>query len=152
MWFGWDGQVVRVSSLVDRRKVRNLRSNRQAALLVVDPDDDYRYMELRGTVERMEEDVDHAFIDEMARRYLRVPTYPWRRPGDRRGWSRRELFVGLDGHRRSLPPPGRTSLRIALASRPPKDLKRAGRRAPGVIWAGEAGDCFSSIWSWSGWS
>lgn len=84
VWFGWDGESIRVSSLDTRQKVKNLRRHPQAALLVVDPDDDYRYIELRGRVVRMEEDVDHAFIDEMARRYLLVDSYPWRRPGDRR--------------------------------------------------------------------
>jgi PPOX class probable F420-dependent enzyme len=84
VWFGWDGEVIKVSSLATRQKVRNLERNPGASLLVMDPDDDYRYIELRGRVVRMEEDLDHAYIDEMARRYLRVDTYPWRRPGDRR--------------------------------------------------------------------
>ncbi|HEY7704758.1 MAG TPA: PPOX class F420-dependent oxidoreductase [Acidimicrobiia bacterium] len=84
VWFGWDGEVIKVSSLQTRQKVRNLQRNPGASLLVVDPDDDYRYIELRGRVVRMEEDLDHAYIDEMAKRYLRVDSYPWQRPGDRR--------------------------------------------------------------------
>jgi hypothetical protein len=53
-----------------RQKYRNLIAHPQVAALIVDPDDPYRYVELRGDAEIDEEPTRGTkFIDEVARRY-----------------------------------------------------------------------------------
>jgi hypothetical protein len=48
---------------------------------VVDPDDPYNVVIVRGTVEATEDGAD-AHIDALAKKYLDVDTYPMRRPGE----------------------------------------------------------------------
>jgi hypothetical protein len=54
----------------------------RVALSTVDPANAYRYLEVRGTVERIEPAPDRAFIDAMARKYLGQDCYPFGKPGD----------------------------------------------------------------------
>lgn len=54
------------------------------ALSIVDPTNPYRYLEIRGTVVRIDEDPDKAFINRMARKYIDQDVYPWSQPGDER--------------------------------------------------------------------
>jgi hypothetical protein len=49
-----------------------------------DPENPYRYLEVRGEVDRVEDDQDNAFIDAMAKKYLDEDVYPWHQPGDER--------------------------------------------------------------------
>jgi hypothetical protein len=50
----------------------------------VDPEDSFRYLEIRGVVERTEEDPELSFINSMAKKYLGVDEYQNHRPGDER--------------------------------------------------------------------
>jgi PPOX class probable F420-dependent enzyme len=84
VWFGWDGEHLLFSQTTGRQKYRNLQRNPKIALSIVDPENDYRYLELRGTVERIDPDPDNAFIDSMAKKYMNVEKYPWHQPGDQR--------------------------------------------------------------------
>jgi hypothetical protein len=54
------------------------------AVSVQDPENPYRYLEVRGEVDRVEDDQDNAFIDAMAKKYLDEDVYPWHQPGDER--------------------------------------------------------------------
>ncbi len=49
-----------------------------------DPDNSYRYLEIRGTVARIDDDPANAFIDSMAKKYMGVDAYPFHQPGDER--------------------------------------------------------------------
>ena len=70
LWFGWDGEFLRFAQLVGAdRKRRNLERDPRVAVSIVDPANMYRYVEVRGTVERIEPDVDRAFINAMAQKY-----------------------------------------------------------------------------------
>ncbi len=51
---------------------------------MVDPENPYRYLEIRGVVERIDEDPDRAFINSMAKKYLGMDEYPYHQPGDER--------------------------------------------------------------------
>jgi PPOX class probable F420-dependent enzyme len=48
MWFGFDGEHLRFSHTTKRAKFRNLQANPSMSLLIVDPDQPERYLELRG--------------------------------------------------------------------------------------------------------
>ena len=84
VWFGWDGTHVLFSQTTTRQKVRNLERDPRIALSIVDPDNPYRYLEIRGVVERVDPDPDIAFINSMAKKYLGQDRYPWHRPEDER--------------------------------------------------------------------
>ena len=84
VWFDWDGEHVRFSKTKARQKYRNLHRDPRIALSIVDPDDPFRYPEIRGAVERIEEDADLAFINSMAKKYFGEDEYRNHRPGDER--------------------------------------------------------------------
>ncbi|HEU5434601.1 MAG TPA: PPOX class F420-dependent oxidoreductase, partial [Thermomicrobiales bacterium] len=76
VWFDWDGERIFFSQTTGRQKVRNIQSEPRVALSIIDPDNPYRYLEIRGVVERIEPDPDKAFIDKMAKKYLGAEKYP----------------------------------------------------------------------------
>jgi PPOX class probable F420-dependent enzyme len=83
VWFDWDGTFLRFAQVTGyRQKVRNLQREPRVALSIVDPANAYRYLEVRGAVERIEPDPAWAFINAMARKYLGQDRYPFGTPGD----------------------------------------------------------------------
>lgn len=84
VWFGWDGQHLTFSQTTTRQKIKNLERDPRIAVALVDPENLYRYLEIRGTVVRVDPDPDRAFINAMAQKYLGVEMYPWHQPGDQR--------------------------------------------------------------------
>jgi PPOX class probable F420-dependent enzyme len=69
MWFVWDGEFIRFTHTNFRRKYRNIRANPAVAISIIDPEDRYRYLEVRGVVERIDPDPDGAFFVRLAKRY-----------------------------------------------------------------------------------
>lgn len=84
VWYAWDGSELSFSQTTGRQKYRNLQRSPRIALSIADPDNPYRYIEIRGVVDRIDEDPDNAFIDSMAKKYLGEDHYPWHQPGDHR--------------------------------------------------------------------
>ncbi|BBL78510.1 PPOX class F420-dependent enzyme [Rubrobacter xylanophilus] len=84
VWFDWDGEYIKFSQTTARQKYRNVRRDPRVALSIVDPENPYRYLEIRGVVEKIEDDPDYAFINAMAKKYLGVDEYPYHQPGDER--------------------------------------------------------------------
>ncbi len=83
VWIEFDGRYVLFNTAVGRQKDRNLVRDGRVALSITDPENPYRYIEVRGHVaERTEEGAD-AHIEHMAQKYLGTP-YPYRQPGERR--------------------------------------------------------------------
>ena len=69
MWFAFDGENLRFTHTRTRQKFRNLAANPSAALSVADPDRPYRYLEVRGVLERVEPDPEGRFYQELSTRY-----------------------------------------------------------------------------------
>lgn len=84
VWFDWDGEQLRFSQTTTRQKLRNVERDPRVSISILDPNNGYRYLELRGVVERVDPDPDKAFIDRMAQKYLGQEKYPWNQPGDER--------------------------------------------------------------------
>lgn len=83
VWFGWDGTFLRFAQVSGyQQKVRNLQREPRVALSIVDPANAYRYLEVRGRVERIDPDPDWVFINAMAKKYLDQDQYPFGKPGD----------------------------------------------------------------------
>ncbi len=76
VWFGWDGENLLFSQTKGRQKCRNIGREPRIALSIVDPANDYRYLEVRGTVVRVDDDPDNAFINGMAKKYIGQDVYP----------------------------------------------------------------------------
>lgn len=70
MWFAWDGEVIRMTHTKTRQKFRNLEKEPRIALSLADPDDQYRFLEVRGVVETIEDDDEQAsFYKGLQKRY-----------------------------------------------------------------------------------
>jgi PPOX class probable F420-dependent enzyme len=69
MWFSYDGESVRLTHTRTRQKYRNLMADPAIALSISDPDQPYRYLELRGVLDRVEPDPQGTFFRSLGRRY-----------------------------------------------------------------------------------
>src|SRR5262249_27476515 len=65
-----------------RVKARNLKKDAPVALAIADPDNPYRYVQIRGRVRRVTEDGAAAHIDSLAKKYLGQDKYPYAAPGE----------------------------------------------------------------------
>lgn len=75
VWCSRDGDHVLVNTAAGRRKERNVRKNPQVALTAVDPQDPYRWIDVRGTVAEIVEDTDYSNINAHAKLYFGKDRY-----------------------------------------------------------------------------
>jgi len=68
MWFLADGDTVMLSLNTARQKMKNLRANPAATLLILDLANPYRYLEIRGDAEITPDD-DYKFADQLGAKY-----------------------------------------------------------------------------------
>jgi PPOX class probable F420-dependent enzyme len=74
VWVDWDGTCARVNTTLERHKGRNLAANPKVSLLVVDPDNTDRYLQVRGDAELVSEGaLEH--LDALTRSSTRHPGY-----------------------------------------------------------------------------
>jgi PPOX class probable F420-dependent enzyme len=82
VWFDFDGDHLRINSAKGRLKDKNMRRDKRVALSIQDPDNPYRYLEIRGDVVDVTESGADAHIDSLAKKYLDKDRYPFRAPGE----------------------------------------------------------------------
>lgn len=82
VWFDYDGSYLRINSAKGRRKDKNMRRRPDVALAISDPDNPYRYLQIRGKVVEITEEAADAHIDALAKKYLGQERYPFRQPGE----------------------------------------------------------------------
>jgi PPOX class probable F420-dependent enzyme len=82
VWCDFDGTYVRINTARGRVKDRNLKANPVVALSAQDPDNPYRYVQVRGRVAEMTEQGADAHIDALAKKYTGLDKYPHRQPGE----------------------------------------------------------------------
>jgi PPOX class probable F420-dependent enzyme len=82
VWVDLDGDLVVVNTAKNRQKDRNMRRDPHVALAIIDPENPYRYLEIRGRVAEISEDGADAHIDKMAKKYLGADKYPYRQSGE----------------------------------------------------------------------
>ena len=82
VWVDFDGALIRFNTAKGRVKDKNLRRNPRLALSIQDPDNPYRYMQVRGRVTEITEQGADAHIDALAKKYIDQDKYPWRRPDE----------------------------------------------------------------------
>lgn len=69
MWFEYDGEHLLFTHTTYRAKYRNLQANPSMSLLVVDPDDPMRFVEVRGALVETRPDPTGAFYVHLGQRY-----------------------------------------------------------------------------------
>ncbi len=74
VWVDFDGACARINTTLERRKVRNIRADPKVSLLVVDPDNTSRFLQVRGDAELGTEGA-LGHLDALTREYTRHPAY-----------------------------------------------------------------------------
>jgi PPOX class probable F420-dependent enzyme len=74
VWCDYDGECVCVNTTQERQKGRNMLRNPKVSLLIVDPENTGRYLELRGEVEIITNNVIEQ-LDRVTRKYTRHPQF-----------------------------------------------------------------------------
>ncbi|KQO05779.1 PPOX class F420-dependent oxidoreductase [Agreia sp. PsM10] len=69
MWFLRDGDTLRFTHTTKRAKFRNLQHNPSMSLSVIDPENPFRYLEVRGRLIAVEPDPTGAFYVVLGKRY-----------------------------------------------------------------------------------
>ena len=82
VWFDYTNGVVRVNTVKGRVKARNLSVGKRVAMSIADPDNPYRYIQIRGTVSKETTDGAKEHIDSLAKKYLWKDVYPWHNDKD----------------------------------------------------------------------
>ena len=74
VWIDVDGGYTQANTTLERQKGRNLLTNPKVSLLVVDPENTARFMQIRGDAELITEGaLDH--LDRLTRKYTVHPAY-----------------------------------------------------------------------------
>jgi PPOX class probable F420-dependent enzyme len=82
LWIEADGDDLLVNTARGRAKARNIDRDPRVGITVVDPDNPYGVVAVRGTVIGVTTDGADDHIDRLAKKYLGVDTYPNRRPDE----------------------------------------------------------------------
>jgi PPOX class probable F420-dependent enzyme len=83
VWVDVEGDKVSFNTALGRAKPKHLQHDPRASLLMVDPNDSYKWVAVSGRAELTEEGAD-AQIDKLAKKYLGKAEYPWRNPEETR--------------------------------------------------------------------
>ena len=83
VWVDVEGDKVSFNTARGRAKPKHLEHDPRASLLMVDPNNAFRWVAVSGQAELTEEGAD-AQIDKLAKKYLGKDEYPWRNPEETR--------------------------------------------------------------------
>ena len=84
VWVDVQGGRPVLNSAEGRAWVRNLERDPRVTLTVVNTENPYEYLEVRGRVAERTHDGADAHIDALAKKYMDADTYPLRQPGEQR--------------------------------------------------------------------
>lgn len=84
VWIDYDGECVVFNTAAGRQKDKNLQARPMTSVMLVDPDNPYRYLEVRGSVIERTTDGADDHINKMAKKYLGQDVYPFRQAGEQR--------------------------------------------------------------------
>ena len=83
VWVDVEGDKVSFNTALGRAKPRHLEHDPRASVLMVDPNNSYKWVAVSGPAELTEEGAN-AQIDKLAKKYLGKDEYPWRNPQETR--------------------------------------------------------------------
>jgi PPOX class probable F420-dependent enzyme len=82
VWFEFDGQNILINSAKGRVKDRNMRRDPRVGVDIVDPDNPYRHLSIRGRVVDITENGADEHIDKLSKKYIGQDRYPYRGSGE----------------------------------------------------------------------
>jgi PPOX class probable F420-dependent enzyme len=82
VWVDYADGLVRINTAKGRVKARNMKTGVPVALAIMDPDDPYRHVQIRGRIKRIVEEGANRHIDALAKKYLGKDKYPFSQPGE----------------------------------------------------------------------
>jgi PPOX class probable F420-dependent enzyme len=82
VWVDYDGQHILINSAKGRVKDKNMRRDPRVGLDLLDPENPYRHLSVRGRVVDITEQGADAHIDKLAQKYLGKDKYPFRSAGE----------------------------------------------------------------------
>jgi PPOX class probable F420-dependent enzyme len=80
VWVDTDGEHILINTAQGRQKERNVQRDPRVAVNVVDPTNAWRVGMVRGRVVEVTTEGADELIDQLAKKYLNVEAYPFRRP------------------------------------------------------------------------
>jgi PPOX class probable F420-dependent enzyme len=80
VWVDYDGHYILINTAIGRRKEMNMRERPQVALDIVDPENPFRFLSIKGRVVEITEEGANEHRDRLDTRYLGITTYPHRDP------------------------------------------------------------------------
>lgn len=83
-WVDTDGEHVIINSVQGFLKVKNIERDPRVAVAIADPDNAFRYFQIRGRVVKMTTEGGADHIEMMSQKYTGGP-YAWYGGGIRRG-------------------------------------------------------------------
>src|SRR5689334_24002873 len=83
VWVEVDENGPSFNTAAGRAKPRHLERDPRLSLIMVDPEDQYRWIAISGTAELTTDGADDQ-IDRLAKKYLGQDEYPWRKPEEQR--------------------------------------------------------------------
>lgn len=75
VWVDYDGEYIIVNTARGRQKDKNMTERAKVTVLSIDPDNGYRWMEVRGVVEHVTEEGGVDVINRLAKKYRGVDSY-----------------------------------------------------------------------------
>jgi PPOX class probable F420-dependent enzyme len=83
VWVDVDDDGVSFNTAHGRAKPRYIANDSRVSLVVVDPQDPYRWLSLSGVATLVDDGADDQ-IDRLAKKYIGADSYPFRQPEERR--------------------------------------------------------------------
>jgi PPOX class probable F420-dependent enzyme len=75
VWCDYDGTHILVNTARGRRKEKNMSERPMATILAIDPENSFRYLEIRGKVVEITEDGAIDSINKLAKQYTGKSNY-----------------------------------------------------------------------------
>jgi len=75
IWFNTDGEYLLINSAKGRTKDRNMRARPKVAVAIIDPQNIYRYIQLRGEVIEITEEGAREHINTLSKKYTGNDVY-----------------------------------------------------------------------------
>ena len=83
-WIDFDGKIILINTAEGRTKQKNTLRDPRIAISIVDQNDPYNMVTIRGKVIEQTSKGADDHIDKLAKRYLGVDKYPFRSPTEKR--------------------------------------------------------------------
>jgi PPOX class probable F420-dependent enzyme len=82
IWFNTDGRHILINSAVGRVKDKNMRRDTRVGIVIIDPKDPYRYIQVRGKVVEITTKGAREHIDALAKKYTGIDKYQSNNPNE----------------------------------------------------------------------